>query len=60
MLVDCADILLEQFRNELLRQPDRLVLQPNLQMRLAILGLVEDQRGGIGFGLAHSEDYNSL
>jgi hypothetical protein len=42
VLVDRPHILLEQLRNECLRQPDRLVFEPALESRAPILRLVED------------------
>lgn len=42
MLVNRADVLLEQFGDERLRQPDRLVLEPALDARTPVLGLVEE------------------
>ena len=45
VLVDRPHVLLEQLRHERLRQPDRLVLEPALDARPAVLGLVEDDAG---------------
>jgi len=45
MLVDRADILLEQFADECLRQPDRFVFEAALDARPAVLRLVEDDAG---------------
>jgi hypothetical protein len=47
VLVDGADILLKKFGQQFLREPDRFILEPALDARLPVLGLVEDQRGGI-------------
>lgn len=50
MLVYRADILLEQLDHKLLGQPDRFILQPNLDARAAILGLVDQELGMGRFG----------
>lgn len=45
---------LEQFRHLRLRQPNGALIEPALNARLAVLGLVEDQAGvGRWFGCAH-------
>ena len=43
MLVDRPDVLLEQFSNLTLRQPKRLVVDPQLEPRRAVRGCVEHQ-----------------
>ena len=45
MLVDCPHILLKQFRDLRLREPDRFVFKPALDARPAILGLLENGAG---------------
>jgi hypothetical protein len=50
VLIDRSHVLLEQFRQLPLRQPDRLVLQPHFNARTVVLGLVEDDLG-LGFRL---------
>jgi hypothetical protein len=46
-------ILLEQLRNQSLRQPQRLVFQPTLDACPPVLGLVEDKFGTRGGQVAH-------
>jgi hypothetical protein len=43
VLVDRADVLLEQLGHQGLREPDRLALEAALDTRSSILSLVEDQ-----------------
>ena len=38
-------VTLKQLRDQRLRQPERLVLEPALDARAAVLGLVEDDAG---------------
>ena len=45
---------LKQLRQERLREPDRIILEPALDARLPVLGLVEDQRGGMGGRVRHA------
>src|SRR5665647_1534527 len=45
VLIDRTNVLLEQLRDERLRQPQRLVFKPALNARAAILSLVEDDFG---------------
>ena len=48
MFVDSAQIFLEQFRHPLLSESDGLLLQTHFQLRLTVLGLIEDKFGGFG------------
>ena len=42
MFIDGADILLKKITHQLLREPDRFMLEPALDAGLPVLGLVED------------------
>lgn len=53
MFIDGADILLKKITHQLLREPDPIILEPALDAGLPVLGLVADQRGGIGGGVWH-------
>lgn len=54
VLVDRADVLLEELGQQRLRQPERLALEATLDARPAVLGLLEDETGaglgGVGKG----------
>lgn len=45
VLVDGPDVLLEQLRQEGLRQPERLAFETALDARTPVLGLIEDEGG---------------
>ena len=49
MLVDRPHILLEQLCHQLLRQPDRFIFQPNLDARVAVFGLIEEDSRAIRY-----------
>ena len=42
MFIDRPDILLKQFRHQLLREPNRLIFEPALNASLAVFGPVEN------------------
>ena len=42
MFIDGADILLKKLAHQFLREPDVFILEPALDARLPVLGLVED------------------
>jgi hypothetical protein len=46
--IDIGNLRLEQFRHELLTQPDGLILEPDLDLCLPVLGLVKDQLALVG------------
>jgi hypothetical protein len=56
VLVDGANVLLEQLCHELLGKPDGVVLEPALDARLPILGLIEDNAGLRGGAVRHGGD----